>query len=346
MATLPDISKYLHSKQGFCRPDWASISEVIEKNLPKSEWNFAWEAAARSWIKRIEEQLGGDYQVYETANFLILSEAPKRLIKDACKSYEYSLKRILKSLEGVASDEGYGKHVVMMFASLDDYYGYITYFYPDGESPMTGGVCLSGEGYVHFAFPTVDYSSYRTVLVHELTHGCLAHLPIPLWLNEAMAMRMEQVVCGSEVFHLDQEIYDKHLAHWNDETIQQFWTGESWELPGDSFELSYNLAQVLWRKIEADLAAPRAEILRLISEAHYADAGESIFRALFEISLGDLVMDFLGEGVWAPDPTNWPNKFRITGAETAAEFLGLPTPGSPSDRSRTDVRLILDLSKA
>jgi hypothetical protein len=236
---------------------------------------------------------------------MILSEAPMRVIKDACRSYEESLKRIIAGLEGVASDEGYGKHVVMMFASIEDYYGYITYFYPEGEHPMSGGVCLSGEGYVHFAFPTTDYSSYRTVLVHELTHGCLGHLPIPTWLNEALAMRMEQVICGSDIFHLDQEIYDKHTAHWNEETIQQFWTGESWELPGDSFELSYNLAQVIWRKIEADLAAPRAEILQFIMGSHLEDAGEAACQSSFALSLGDLVIDFLGEGAWAPEPTKW-----------------------------------------
>jgi len=321
MATLPNISKHLHIKEGFCHPDWATISEIIEKSLPESEWNSAWESASRSWVDRIREKLGGDYQVYETANFVILSEAPMRVIKDACRSYEDSLKRILASLEGVASDEGFGKHVVMMFASLDDYYGYITYFYPEEESPMSGGVCLSGEGYVHFAFPMTDYSSYRTVLVHELTHGCLGHLPIPAWLNEALAMRMEQVICGSGIFHLDQEVYDKHTAHWDAETIQQFWIGESWEIPGDSFELSYNLAQVLWRKIEADLAAPRPEILQFILDAHFEDGGEAACQAVFDLSLGDLVMDFLGEGAWAPTPNEWPNKALVATADSAAGSL-------------------------
>lgn len=307
MEKLPAITEHLHIKEGFCHPDWAAISEIIENGLPEPEWNSAWEVASRSWVERIREKLGGDYQIYETENFMILSEAPMRIIKDACRSYEDSRKEILASLEGVTSDEGYGKHVVMMFASLDDYYGYITYFYPGGVSPMSGGVCLSGEGYVHFAFPTTDYSSYRTVLVHELTHGCLGHLPIPAWLNEALAMRMEQVICGSNHFHLDQEVYDKHRAHWDEASIQQFWTGESWEIPGDSFELSYNLSQVLWRKIETDLAASRPEIIQFISNATYEDGGEAACHEVFDLSLGDLVMDFLGEGRWAPDPNKWPN---------------------------------------
>ncbi len=316
METLPDIAEHFPIKQGFCHPDWAAISETIENHLPEPEWSSAWGAASRRWVDRIRDTLGGDYQVYETANFMILSEAPTRVIKDACKSYEDSLKRIFVSLEGVASDEGYGKHVVMMFADIDDYYRYITYFYPEGEHPMSGGVCLSGEGYVHFAFPTTDYSSYRTVLVHELTHGCLGHLPVPTWLNEALAMRMEQVICGSDIFQIDQEIYEKHQRHWDEGTIQQFWSGESWGLPGDSFELSYNMAQVLWRKVEVDLAVPHAEMLRFILDAHFEDAGEAACRTNFGLSLGDLVMDFLGEGTWAPDPASWSSDVAIVAEDS------------------------------
>ena len=305
MAFLPDISEHLHEKQGFCHPDWGAIGEHIEHSVPEAQWNVAWQSAALAWVTRIRDSLGESYKVHETPNFLILSEAPIRLVREMCGSFEDSLKRILAHLDGVASDDGFGKHVVLMFATIEAYYGYIMYFYPEGEHPMSSGVCLAGEGYVHFAFPTPDYSSYRTVLVHELTHGCLGHLPLPNWLNEALAMRMEQAVCASEIFLLDQEIYDKHRAHWNEKTIQQFWTGESWMIPGDSFELSYNLAQILWRKIETELSAPRDAILQFISEAQAEDAGETAFQAIFELSLGELVMDFLGDGPWTPEPGEW-----------------------------------------
>lgn len=305
MPAFPDISEHLHIKQGFCHPDWRAIWDVIGTSVPESEWNAAWSAAARAWVDRIRATLGGAYQVYETPNFLILSEATTRVIRDACGFYEEALKRILLTLKGVASDEGFGKHVVLMFAKIDDYYGYITYFYPEGEHPMSAGICLDGEGYVHFAFPTTNYSSYRSIFVHEQTHGCLRHLAIPTWLDEALAMRMEQVVCGENNFHLDEENYEKHAAHWNEQTIQQFWSGKSWSIPGDSFELSYNLAQVLWRKIEVDLEAPRDAIFEYILSAHADDAGEKACKAMFELSLGDLMMDFLGEGIWTPDPTQW-----------------------------------------
>ena len=44
---------------------------------------------------------------------------------------ESTLKKILSTLKGIASDEGYGKYVVIVFMDIDDYYAYMTYFYPD-----------------------------------------------------------------------------------------------------------------------------------------------------------------------------------------------------------------------
>jgi hypothetical protein len=141
-----------------------------------------------------------------------------------------------------------------------------------------------------------------------LTHGCLAHLPIPVWLNEAMAMRMEDAICHSNSLTLDRGIYQQHRTHWNSQTIQQFWTGESWEIPNQGFDLSYNLAQVIWRKIEVDLGAPREAVLEFISSADKKDAGETACNRILGVTLGELVGDFLGEGDWRTKPDMWPQK--------------------------------------
>jgi len=306
MTTQPDISGYLSTVRGFCYPDWGAIWDAIADRVPEAEWNAAWEHAARCWVGKLRDHLGGGYGVFETPNFILLSDAPERVVKDACRSCEDALKRILAALGGVARDEGYGKHVVLMFSRIADYYGYISHFYAEGEHPSSGGVCISGGGYVHFAFPSVDHTAYRTVLVHELTHACLKHLPIPTWLNEALAMRMERALCGTDNFRLDRETYGKHRDYWDEESIQWFWSGESWEFAGEGFSLAYDLAQVLWKKIETDLGAPPEAMLEFVSVADASDAGEAAFGEVFDLSLGDLVEDFLGEGCWAPDPTKWP----------------------------------------
>jgi len=92
---------------------------------------------------------------------------------------------------------------------------------------MSGGVCLS-PGYTHFVMPMNEwFAGYRSVLVHELTHVLLQRLPVPPWLNEALAMRMEEVVCGETIFRMDEELYERHAAMWDAETIQLFWSGEA-----------------------------------------------------------------------------------------------------------------------
>lgn len=215
---------------------------------------------------------------------------------------------ILQNLAGAASDEGWGKHVVLMFVGVDDYYDYISEYYEDGEHPMSGGVCLGGNGYSHFALMLTDYTSYVGVLVHELTHGCLAHLPLPTWLNEALAMRMEEIASGTNSGYFDSEIHDKNLSFWNQNTIQDFWSGKSWRNADDGFELSYSLANVLWRKIEIGLNPSHQTMVTFINEASVNDAGATAFEKHFRMGLGNLAASYFGPGDWSPKPETWIEK--------------------------------------
>lgn len=304
MRTGIDISDSLVVEQGFTYPDWERISRQVEAHIPQKDRGLIWEDIAKQWLEHLRAHLGASYQILESENFFLLSAAPGHIANDAKESAEASLALILRHLDGVASDLGAGKHVVLMITDPGDYYQYVSHFYPEGEVPMSGGVCIQ-TGYIHYAFPTFDHSGYRTVLAHELTHACLSHLPIPAWLNEALAMRMETAVTGDSIFYLDREIFERHLSYWNEDTIQQFWSGEAWNIPGDSFELSYNLAEILWRKIEVDLNASKAQVTSFINAATYDDGGEASFQTTFGLGLEELAADFLGDGHWAPKPESF-----------------------------------------
>ena len=39
-----------------------------------------------------------------------------------------------------------------------------------------------------------------------------------------------------------QEVRDKFAHFWNEETIQEFWSGKSWRRPDEGNSLSYELA--------------------------------------------------------------------------------------------------------
>lgn len=304
---LSEISGLLNGEHGPFYPDWDGIAGHIDTQIPKANHREAWETAARMWVENASRQLGGLYRVHETENFLILSDAPESQMKGVSAFFEESLKAIIRSLKGAAWEDGLGKRVVFLFSLEQEYYEYIAPLYPDGEHAMSGGLCISMTGYVHLVLPISDYSYYRSAFVHELTHVCLAHLSIPNWLNEAIAMRMEEEVCHSNVFSLDREIYERHLAFWNEESIQTFWSGASWGIAGDSNELSYSLASILWRKIEVDIGATREEVLKFLNSATFEDAGSAAFEACFSFPLEELVEDFLGKGHWAPDPERIPS---------------------------------------
>lgn len=292
---------------GFTYPRWDLIMDCINAVVPEQKKDLAWIDAERQWLTKMATDLPGNYCCSESKHFLILSEGSSRELKHACKFFEKARLSILKFLPGITSDEGYGKEVVLKFSNEDDYYRYIMHYYDDGTHPMSGGVCITSGGCLHYAIPNNpdDPSSYKTTLVHELTHGCVSHLPLPTWLNEALAMRMEQIVCGTQIMPLDRFLLEEHREHWNSETIQQFWSGESWELADQGFQLSYSLAQIVWNKIENEMRAPQKMIQSFISKSHFEDTGERACQEVFELSLGDFIEDFLGEGDWSPDENRW-----------------------------------------
>lgn len=305
---LPDLSPMMPVVEGFSHPRWDLIFDCVNAVVPEAKKPAAWTAVERQWLEKLCGDLGADYRVYESKHFLLVSETPPRLAKGCCKFFEKALGLILKYLPGVAKNAALGKQIVLKFSDEDDYNRYTLHFFEDGTHPMSGGMCITSGGCLHYAFPVdpENPSGYRTTLVHELTHGCLNDWPLPVWLHEALAMRMEQVICGTPPMPLDRFILNQHRSHWNAQTMQQFWSGESWNLADQGFQLSYGLAQIIWNKIENEMRAPQSMILDFITRATQADAGEAACREVFDLSLGDFVEDFLGEGEWSPHPPKSP----------------------------------------
>jgi hypothetical protein len=50
-------------------------------------------------------------------------------------------------------------------------------------------------GLQHFITTKADLRSIEPVIAHEMTHACVQHLPLPLWLNEGLAVNTEQRSC-------------------------------------------------------------------------------------------------------------------------------------------------------
>ncbi len=275
------------------KPDWDAIALRLGDQLSHDQLNSEWTKECNRWLELIANKFGEDYRIKDTANFSIMSNENERYVRVFSEFLERSLKRILITLDGIASNDGYGKHVALIFQDVDHYYEYIDMFFPDeGEFGLSSGMFIN-EGYGHFVFPSQDINIAEPIAVHELTHACLAHLSIPIWLNEGLAVLMEDVLAGMHL-QINNEIFARHQHYWNQETIQGFWSGKSFSAIDEGQELSYHLAHILVRNISSDLSA----FVKFANNANYVDAGEAAAQEYLGCSLAQIVGSFLGEGDW------------------------------------------------
>jgi hypothetical protein len=288
------LTQHMPLIDGYPRPDWAAIEQVISQS-PESTAHDLWCAAARTWLEVTAKHLGPPYRVLETPSLLFLMPLNERDAALITAFAEKALRQILVKLEGLAETDLYGKRVIMVFATQDAYYGYSAYFYPDGEHPLSAGVFLNA-GYGHIAIPFHDVAETEATVAHELTHNCLRVLPIPLWLNEGLAVTIENELCGNHPLRMEPERLREHAAFWNEETIQEFWSGRSFGRVDEGTGLSYELARYCIRALAHDLSS----FVEFAQRASSADGGEAAAMEVYEGSLGRLIEQFFGPGDWSP----------------------------------------------
>ncbi|WP_197532204.1 hypothetical protein [Symmachiella macrocystis] len=295
LATIPNA---LEARCGLPRPDWRTIFDWVDANVSgDADLNEVFTQLARDWLDALIEVLPSGYTRSETPEFMVLSSgdspSAERLL-DCCES---ARRIILDSLADVAREEGYGKYVLFAFANAGTYYDYVADFYPDeGEFGLSGGMFLD-HGYGHMAMCMAPAGDPERTIAHEMTHALLRHLPLPLWLNEGVTQVIEDIVVGGSYFIVDRETMRMHRDYWNAETMDAFWSGESFHSPDEGQELSYHLAQILFRNLMSDYPE---QISRFLNSANYSDASHAALVETCGVSLCDRVAQFLGKGAWAP----------------------------------------------
>lgn len=292
---LSQVDGAFSFEEGFSRPDWRLISRAIQQQaIGPGESEVACNEAARQWVMQLQSDLGGDYRVKDSPRFILLSALDPKRSGEILAFAENTLDQICARLKDAAWNSRHGKHVILLFEEKDDYYQYVSYFHRDGTHPASGG-CLIHKDYVHIAAP---YESFglRRMLAHELTHNCVVHLKLPLWLNEGLAMVFQRAVAPTHQPLLDYELKERHLAFWNPENIQEFWSGISFRKPGDSNELSYSLAEIVLNLLQEQPGDWGA----FLKQAQWGDAGQTAAMDCLGTDLGNVMSTFLGEGDWRP----------------------------------------------
>ena len=304
-ALVPDRADWFLEVHGLPRPDWDAINSWVERSVPESNREDAWQQCVRHWLERLRVRLGGDYVNVESANFQLLSDLGAAERNKVLSLLETTRSRIARVLGDPSVPEAYGKYVVLRFGEADDYYRYIAHFEPDGEYAGSAGMFIGSAGYQHVAFAqSWNAAEERRIVVHELAHNLVAHLPLPSWLNEALAMAFETDIAGDTPEPLTRELASRHREYWTAETIQEFWAGKSFaDVEGQ--ELAYSLSRILLNLIYIEIRPSEGEFRRFVSSADWADAGAAAAKEYLDIPLENLAADFLGPGDWTPRPESW-----------------------------------------
>ncbi len=297
------LLQHLHSHEGMPIIDWAKTLEWALQGSDDPAVVNAVEACKRGWLLHLRDALG--YALHESEHAFVLSTLDDRAARGMLEFIERTQRRIQNALEGIADPIEGDRQVLIVFHDEETYYRYVSHAYPEeGEFAFSSGMFLRA-GCPHFVTTVAEMETIERVIVHEMTHANVSHLDIPLWLNEGLAVNVENRLMGKmSGLYTPAEMREKHLAFWNEDTIQGFWSGRSFGWPGDGSTLSYDLAQVL-----TEILAGHWEQFREFTlEATYEDAGTAAAREHFGLELGDSIASIFEQSAsdgWSPDPERW-----------------------------------------
>ncbi len=296
-----DFGENARWHRGIPHPDWAIASQWLE-SFPDDRQAAAQLAGERAWLGWLCRPLGPAYRLVESETALLVTTQPQRIASLKLDYLRASRRRIDRLLDGLAAPER-SKDILIACDDVDDYERYVSAFHGDADDfPMSSGVHLAA-GRSHFVTNGAQLDLIEPVIVHEMTHASLVHLPIPAWLNEGLAVTVEQRLSPTPALYRPEEMLSRHRAFWTTERIQTFWAGASYLRDDEGNELSYDLGRILVAGLCADWPAFK----RFVGAAHLDDAGAAAAAEHLDVDLGEFVRAWLDceSGDWSPDPSRW-----------------------------------------
>lgn len=297
------LEPVIRRAHGFPHFDWNAVYRWVEA-LDENMQPAAWAACEQAWLVHLQHALGPAYSLRESGDALLLSSLAPNVAQATLDFMTRTESRILRVLDGIAQKMEWGKTILVVFDDGDAYYRYVSHFYPEsGEFAMSSGMYING-GCGHFVTMNDDLRAIEPVIVHELVHSLVSHLPIPAWLNEGLAVNTEQRLSPTPRLFSPHQMHAKHLAFWGNGEMQEFWSGKSFLRPDDGNMLSYDLARIFVDQLAGDW--PR--FAAFVNAATLADAGRDAARLHLEIDLGAAACALLEkepDDAWHPAPERW-----------------------------------------
>lgn len=294
-----DLQACLRDAHGWRVVDWAVVDAWLDGIADPQQRQAARLACQRAWLMHLRDGMGEYAGLHETDDVLLLSTLEARAVKTTVDFVTRTRQRVARVLGTLATPQPGTKSILVVFDGEDDYYTYTAaYEHGDGERAFSGGMFIDA-GCPHFVTRRDDLTLIEPVIAHELTHAALAHLRLPLWLDEGIAVNTEHRLTGVRAEHTPQELQRMHQRFWGVAEIQQFWTGESFRRPDDGNKLSYDLARI----IVEQLAKTWEPFTAFVANASQEDAGAQAAREAMGIELGAMVCALLQrepDSAWSP----------------------------------------------
>lgn len=302
-----DISGLFDWSEELPRPQWDVIQTLVEDRAGPDPSAEVWTAVARQWLAELGAAFDRDYETVESDHFLALASKADALGPTLLQFAERCRAVLLSGLAGVA-DFADGKQVVLVLRARDDYYRYISPFYPDGEHGASVGIHLR-TGYPHVALYDKHILSAQNTLAHELTHVSLMHLAMPQWLEEGLAQMVEHDMTGRALLAVDGEMAGRHKRYWGEYGMDDFWYGNGFARAGEVQELSYQLAEILVRLLVEEgrprwfgwVREPQRRFFAFLRDARADDCGAGACREHLGCELRDVAARFLGVAAAPPN---------------------------------------------
>ena len=300
-----DVSPLLERIEGVPVISASALSnhlQTIADSIPESTLPLHLADVSRSWLATLnDEAFDGRLQRGESKHFMLMGDVPPDRGRAILAFAEATLARYREHIGDVIDFGPAAKMPVLTFAHDDDYYRYVAAYFTEGHYGLSSGMFIQ-RGLGHFVFPNEEMWRLEPVIAHELFHATVAHLPLPAWLNEGLATNAEFRFGNrfEDPRHAGEQL-PHHRAWWNDERLQDFWSGDAFFQANEGQELSYDLA----RRLVVGLSPEWERMKRFIAQANASDAGESAAHAVFGFSLAVPVEAALGRALAGPAPANW-----------------------------------------
>jgi len=284
---------------GYPLMDWRAFEAWLAPLPPAAQPGLRL-AAHRAWLLHMRDALGAHVSLRESEAAWVLSSLEPASAEAVAAYVARTRGRIERVLGPLARFPAGMKSIVLVLDHEDDYYHYVAAHDPgEGEAAFSGGMFIDA-GCPHFVLCRAELRDIEPVIAHELTHSALAHLRQPVWLDEGLAVNTEHRVAGARPsLHTPHALHAMHVRFWNEETIQQFWSGESFRRTDDGNLLSYDLARLVVSQLSSQWSVFQA----FVADARRADAGEAAAARHFELSLGRYVGALFGHqdaDAWSP----------------------------------------------